>query len=245
MVLKGYACSLDWPKPNHRPCGDIDIWLYGKLKEADKCIAREKQIQIDDSHHHHTIFNWNGFMVENHYDFKEVHRLKSNKELEIIFKDLAKNDDYFVDVNGARVYLPSPNLHALFLIIHMASHFASVNINLRQILDYAFFVKRHGDKVDWEYILPIVKQYHLWELFNIVNAIFVEKLGFAANIFPVVQFNPSLKERILNDIMHPAYGEDTPHNFVLRLLYKYRRWKGNARKHKLCFDESRYSAFWG
>lgn len=26
MVLKGYACSLDWPKPEHRPCGDIDIW---------------------------------------------------------------------------------------------------------------------------------------------------------------------------------------------------------------------------
>ena len=25
MVLKGYACSLEWPKPNHRPCGDIDI----------------------------------------------------------------------------------------------------------------------------------------------------------------------------------------------------------------------------
>lgn len=26
MVLKGYACSIDWPKPEHRPCGDIDIW---------------------------------------------------------------------------------------------------------------------------------------------------------------------------------------------------------------------------
>ena len=35
MVLKGYACSLDWPKPEHRPCGDIDIWQFGKQKEAD------------------------------------------------------------------------------------------------------------------------------------------------------------------------------------------------------------------
>ena len=26
MVLKGYACGLNWPKPEHRPCGDIDIW---------------------------------------------------------------------------------------------------------------------------------------------------------------------------------------------------------------------------
>lgn len=26
MVLKGYACAINWPKPEHRPCGDIDIW---------------------------------------------------------------------------------------------------------------------------------------------------------------------------------------------------------------------------
>ena len=25
MVLKGFACALDWPKPEHRPSGDIDI----------------------------------------------------------------------------------------------------------------------------------------------------------------------------------------------------------------------------
>ena len=30
MVLKGYACSLDWPTPKHRPCGDIDIWQFGE-----------------------------------------------------------------------------------------------------------------------------------------------------------------------------------------------------------------------
>ena len=36
MVLKGYGFSLNWPKPEHRPCGDIDIWLFGQQKEADK-----------------------------------------------------------------------------------------------------------------------------------------------------------------------------------------------------------------
>lgn len=40
MVLKGYACSLDWPRPKHRPCGDIDIWQFGKQKEADKALLK-------------------------------------------------------------------------------------------------------------------------------------------------------------------------------------------------------------
>ena len=47
MVLKGYACSIDWPKPQHRPCGDIDIWLFGKQKEADDIMVQEKMIEID------------------------------------------------------------------------------------------------------------------------------------------------------------------------------------------------------
>ena len=63
MVLKGYACSLDWPKPRHRPCGDIDIWLFGKQNDADALLAKEKGIKIDASHHHHTVFYWRDFMV--------------------------------------------------------------------------------------------------------------------------------------------------------------------------------------
>ena len=52
MVLKGYASSLDWPNPKHRPCGDLDIWQFGKQKEADAVLAKEKGVKIDTSHHH-------------------------------------------------------------------------------------------------------------------------------------------------------------------------------------------------
>ena len=39
MILKGYACSLNYPVPSHRPCGDIDIWQFGRQKEADAALA--------------------------------------------------------------------------------------------------------------------------------------------------------------------------------------------------------------
>lgn len=29
MVLKGYGLSLDWPVPNHRAVGDLDIYNFG------------------------------------------------------------------------------------------------------------------------------------------------------------------------------------------------------------------------
>lgn len=46
MVLKGYGCSLNWPRPEHRPCGDIDIWLFGKQEEADKEMVSGFRFQV-------------------------------------------------------------------------------------------------------------------------------------------------------------------------------------------------------
>ena len=85
MVLKGYVCSMDWTKPEHRPCGDIDIWLFGKQKDADAVLTHEKGIEVDTSEHHHTTYYWGDFMVENHYDFINTHRHYSHRGLEQIF----------------------------------------------------------------------------------------------------------------------------------------------------------------
>ena len=243
MVIKGYGLSLNYPRPSHRPCGDIDIWLFGKQKDADAALAENTGIQIDGSHHHHTVFEWDRFTVENHYDFINVHHQKSSLKFEAIFKELGKDDSYKVDVNGETVYLPSPNLHALFLIRHMANHFVGANITLRQVLDWAFFVKESTEEIDWVWLENILEQYHMMDFYNCLNAICVEDLGFCVDIFhQAVQFNTRMKERVLNDILFPTFSAEEPHGFTKRLIYKFRRWNGNAWKHGLCNRDSRSSA---
>lgn len=244
MVMKGYACALNWPKPEHRPCGDIDIWQFGVQKKADALLVKEKGIEIDNSHHHHTVFYWSDFMVENHYDFINVHHHKSNVELEKLFKELGKDDSNFVELYDERVYLPSPNLHALFLMRNCMTDFVSAVLTLRQVLDWAFFVEKQGKDVDWNWFLKVLEQYHLIEFFNCINAICIEDFGFDPGIFPYVQFNPFLKDRIFNEIMSPEYSLEEPKGFLRRIVYKYRRWKAGEWKHKLCYNESMWSAFW-
>ncbi len=254
MILKGYTCSLDWPKPEHRPCGDIDIWQFGKQKEGDALLEgfrfQSSSFKIDRSHHHHTVFNWKGFTVENHYDFVNVYAHKSSAELEKIFKELGTDDSHFVEIKdtstGAvtKVYLPSPNLHALFLMRHMVSHFAAAEISLRQVLDWAFFVENQTKEIEWEWLLGILDKYHMRDFFNHINAICNEDLGFAANLFPEVRFIPELKERVLEDILDPEYTAAEPKGFFPRVIYKYKRWQGNAWKQEMCYGESRWSAFW-
>ena len=244
MILKGYACSLDWPKPEHRPCGDIDIWQFGQQKEADAVLAKEKGIEIDNSHHHHTIFYWRGFMVENHYDFIDVHHRKSGPKLEAILKELGKDDSHSVELYGQKLYLPSINLHALFLLYHTMLHFTSTEMNIRQVLDWAFFVEKHTNEIDWNWLLGLIKEFHLSDFFNIINAICVEDLGFDPSLFHEVQFNPVIKNRVLSDTLSPEFTEEEPKGLLRRFFFRYRRWKSHEWKHKLCFEESMWSIFW-
>lgn len=249
MVLKGYACGLNWPKPNHRPYGDIDIWQFGQQKEADALLAKEKGIEIDNSHHHHSVFYWRDFMVENHYDFINVYHHKSNIELEKVFKELGQDDTHYVVVNGEKVYLPSPNLHALFLLKHTMNDFTSFSVNLRQLLDWAFFVEKHTKEINWVWLNEQLEKYHMLDFFNIINAICVEDLGFNASIFHNVQFKPGLKDRVLKDILEPKFTAEEPTSLIPRLVYKYKRWQGNSWKHEMCYQESMWSTFlygvWG
>ena len=238
MVLKGYACSLDWPKPEHRPCGDVDIWQFGRQKEADALISKEKGIEVDHSHHHHTVFNWGEFTVENHYDFINTHRHYSHRGLEKMFKELGQDDSHYVELKGEKIYLPSPNLHALFLVRHALNHFASIGINLRQVLDWAFFAEKHTNDIDWDWLKDVLDEYHMTDFYCCINAICVEDLGFAPSIFNGVQFNPELKDKVLSDILSPEY---TVENHFVNML---KRWKGNQWKHKLCYKESIWNALW-
>ena len=244
MVLKGYGLSLNYPKPNHRPCGDIDIWLFGKWKEADDVLLSEKGVRIDTSHHHHTVFDWQGFSVENHYNFLNVYHHRSNVEMEVILEELGQDDSFSVEVNGTKVNLPNANLHALFMLRHCMSNFASTGIKLRQLLDWAFFARKHKTDIDWGWLDEQLAHFGMKKLSDIINAICVCDLGFEDSIFPNVQYDPALKERVLNDMLSPEFSEKEPDSFVFRAVFKYRRWKANAWKHELCFKESLWSAFW-
>ena len=268
MVLKGYACSLDWPRPEHRPCGDIDIWLFGRQKEADAVMEQWVQglggenvagradgtpqaFKIDKSHHHHTVFEWGGFTVENHYDFVNVHSYRSSRRMEHLFKELGAFEQQGrgfthqpVELLGERLWLPSPNLHALFLLRHLGAHFAAIDISLRQLLDWAFFAEKHTREIDWGWLQGVLEEYGMGRFFHCINAICVEDLGFSEEAFPKGDFDPALKKRILTDILSPAYQREEPESFIPRMAYKFRRWQGNAWKQKLVYKDSRFVSFW-
>lgn len=102
----------------------------------------------------------------------------------------------------------------------------------------------HGGKpVDWKWLVEVLEKYRMKESFDCINAISVEDLGFDSNIFPYIQFNPTVKQRIINDILNTSFSEKEPKYVWKRIPFKYRRWKANEWKHELCYNESMSSSF--
>lgn len=242
MVLKGWGLSLEYPVPNHRPSGDLDIWNFGKQQEADDYLA-SRGVEIDNRYHHHSVFNVEELVVENHYDFINTRAHQSSRRFEERLKELADRDWREKEVGGTTVFLPGPDFNFLFLLRHMANHFVGKEMTLRQLLDWALTVEHHHEEMGWEENLAFLKENGLMRYFNLMALICVERLGFSRDIFHCELVEDDLKERVFNDIIVP--GNDVPMGKgVLHIMTgKFRRWWSNRWKHRLCYPDSLLSGF--
>lgn len=261
MLLKGYGLSKYWPIPNHRPTGDIDIYLMylnleGKGKSqpawkcADKLMTEKLGIQVDNSHHHHSVFTYKGIMVENHYDFINVHSHRSNRWIENEFKTLALkgNEEYTFD-NGAKLLFPSPLLNCLFVARHNASHFAAEHLNLRQLLDWVLFVEERHKDIDWDYFWSMAKKMGMEKFVLCIAFIAIEQLSFEKDIFHIpdeyIHFQKcehNLIDQVLDNILHPT-DEANDGKGIAYVINRYKLWKNNLWKHRIVYSDSVVSTF--
>ena len=262
MLLKGYGLSKYWPIPNHRPTGDIDIYLMfmnseGKDKShpawecADKLITEKLGIQVDNSHHHHSVFTYKGIMVENHYDFVNVHSHRSNRWIENEFKTLAltRNEEYTFD-NGAKLLFPSPLLNCLFVARHNAIHFAAEHLNLRQLLDWALFVEDRHKDIDWNYFWNIAKKMGMEKFVLCMSFISIRQLAFEKDVFHIPneyedfqKCNHGLIDKVLDNILHPT-DEANDGKGIAYVINRYKLWKSNLWKHRIVYSDSVFSTFY-
>ena len=244
MILKGYGLSLCYPVPEHRPCGDIDIWLFGRQQEGDDLLRREKGVKINEDKHHHTIFVTDGIMVENHYDFINVYAHMSNHKFEEILQSKVRSGETeSIEEGGVKVVLPPVDFNALFLLRHTAGHFAATGIGLRHIVDWAVFVGRYGEQIDWPWLREVAREYNMHIFLNSLNAMAVECTGADASLL-AEDDDKELTARILDDIISSEFGEpERNKGALLKYVLKLRRWWANRWKRRIVYREGLVNTF--
>lgn len=238
MLLKGYGLSRLFPRPEHRPCGDIDLWLYGRQAESDELMRRAWNTDIDREAHHHTTFSIDGVPVENHFDFLNVHSHPSNRTIERILKRRAEEPGEEIPLGGAPVQLPSVDFNALFLLRHAAVHFAAQEIGVRYLADWTVFIERCHGEIDWNALLQTARRMNMHRFLNCMNALAIDYMGLDATLVPPFQRDPALERRVWNDILQPEFSEQPPcGNLAKIILFKTRRWWANRWKHRIVYRE--------
>lgn len=256
LLLKGYGCSLCYPKPEHRPTGDIDVFLFGMQDEGDALVEKQLGIKVHREYHKHSTFNLNGVEVENHAKFIDDVSHKSNIRFErILMQTLTQYPCIISSI--ANVLLPSPTFNALFLLRHTGEHFASNEITLRHVLDVGTFFKQYYTQIDWPLVFKVYKEERMLRFFNALATICVEYLGIDAACFAsddkqyTYQSDTALADRILSDIFEKkdvlpmtTAGIDTIGKKLKYAIDKSLRWWRNRWKYKLVYNENLVESFW-
>ncbi len=242
MVLKGWGLSLNYPIPSHRPCSDLDIYLFGDQKRADQLIRKELGIDVDNGHHHHTVFVYQGVTVENHYDFLNVYSHRSTKKVEKILKDICSVEKKVTTIQGQDVYIPPADFNALFVLRHMAVEFAATGMILRQLLDWGLLMKKHHTEVNWDMVLPVVKEMNMHQFLDAINYICYTYLGFEKGIFHGFG-NEAYGERVWADLFNPNNMRPKEKGSVKYILSRWDNWWRNRWRHKIVYSDSLLATF--
>lgn len=238
MLLKGIGISRYYPVPQHRGSSDIDIYMYGQERRADSLLAGKWGVSVSDDVHHHTTFVIGGVLVENHYDFVNTHDHRSARETERVLKELAAVPGSVLRVGGHDVKLPPANFNALFLMRHMAAHYAAERISLRHLCDWMVFLLTEHENINFDLITGYWERFNLHRFAAAVNGILIERFGMDETVLPAFTRERALENRIFNDILSPEFAVKRPASGTVKIMdWKLRRFMANRWKHRIVYNE--------
>lgn len=153
VVLKGFTVSECYPIPSHRFSSDLDCFL---IKDGEHLVTYELGNQVIEKHgvqverkfYKNSSFNLSGLFVENHKFCTPFRGNESLRRFERLLQQMILQGP-LTEFEDTGLMMPPVLASALFLTEHAYSHFLHEGLNLRHILDWALFKRKHGYDMDW------------------------------------------------------------------------------------------------
>ena len=239
MFMKGAALAQLYPNPEWRVFSDIDYYLYGKSRQGIEAMAQQG-IGNSAYYHHHTQASLNGVLLENHYDFVERVNHRCDIILDDALKALAEKEGKAIpaaflgdDIKNA--YVMTPTMNAIFLMRHMSAHFMGETIPLRQLYDWAIFLREDAKDVDWQLVTKLYEQSGMARFAGIIQQILCSHLDFECEECPIAPGAQEDAERVWDSVIHPP-KQDPYKKFSLKYyFFETKTFFSNRWKHKMVY----------
>lgn len=215
LVLKGVVVrQLYGELSDYRPSCDED--LYVRPEEATLCRRELERLgfqvtipqdrrKLDNPEQEVSMDSLDGLLhIELHPHFFEHVR-----------EDLRLSDGYYAqafdqavptEVKGFPLWTLDETHHYLYLFFHLAKHFKSAGVGLKQMLDLMAADRAWRDKIDWSHIRRAVSELRCGRLYGDVTAL-GKQLGFSPK-----ELFPSLRPELLlaDSLEGGVYGHSDP-----------------------------------
>ena len=234
VPIKGIGFSLNYPNPQRRFGGDIDVFTFkhgtdfsepeNNMTKVFDEIFEKRGIDVKKTNPKHSEFEYRGMPIENHRTFVDV----KNRYLHV--PDALKINNYLLKhlkpteqtlPMGTKILTPSKEFNTVFLAYHSMTHFIGSGINFHHLADWAVHIKKNGLKVPEEIKGTSVERF-MYAMTNLSNKYLGTKVK--------APEDKKLENAIFNKMVDPVnqYGENsvklpTSKNPLAIIKYKFEK----------------------
>ena len=225
VLLKGQALARNYPIPELRACGDVDIYTgpenYLRACEVLGALATWTEPRRPEDNVKHYDIKIGKTPVEIHR-YSDVNVSKYYNEIYQAYAHEGLSQGLrIMDFAGTAVNTPADDFNAFYIFNHLWHHFMTSGIGLRQFCDWVMFLHVHKDEIDRAKLRKIIEDMNLMRPWQAFGCVLVEKLGMPEDEFP---FYDARGRGKVSKIMRLVYEEG---NFGKeREMYKDRSGEG-------------------
>ena len=219
VLIKGQAVALDYPEPNRRQPGDIDLLLmpsdYDRAKEI--LIPKASAVGEEKRAIYHQGLFYRSIEVEVHGSIQTLMSPSLDRKLAAFQEEMFKAGDFSsVELSGTPVPVPNAGFNAIYILVHFLHHYWSSGVGLRQLLDWMLFVSTHKRDIDPYLLEQRLEDLGLKRIWQTFAGFVCEYLGCPPEKLP---------------LWTDRYAKSYPH--IWKFLYKSGNFgKNNPRKRK-------------
>ena len=213
VLLKGHGLAVNYPYPQLRQCGDIDMYVGEENALATYKALSGIVTKIDPE----SEALWGKHFSANVGEIEiEVHRHNSShdsKKFARIYKEAAdrglSENLCPVDFDGVEVMTPEVTYNAYYIFDHLFEHFLTSGIGLRHLCDLMMFLHTHKDRIDKEYLKSLLDRMEMLDPWQVFGNILVKHLGLPEEEFPFYAESKK-KDTVLSYILFDGnFGKST------------------------------------
>ena len=162
LLVKGQSLAQDYPEPERRQPGDIDLLLLPASYEAAKDILLPKATKVveEEPDIWHQGMYFKSIEVEIHGSIGTLMSRKLDRQLAVLLEQQFDGRPFSaVPIGGAEIPVPEADFNAVYIFVHFLQHYWSGGIGLRQLIDWMMFISVHKREIH-----PVILEKRLEEL---------------------------------------------------------------------------------